>query len=101
MKKNRSLALAMASLTLTGMLGGCDPARNNVECVYGPPPVSENDGIDKNTDTEPEKEIELPEPLYAPPNMGEYKPEENIPMEIYGPPAMDEEPTEGSAVSDE
>ncbi|MBE6704801.1 MAG: hypothetical protein E7583_06020 [Ruminococcaceae bacterium] len=85
MKKNKALALAMASVALTGMISGCeDPGKNDAECIYGPPPADE----------EITGEYDLPEPIYGPPNMEEFDPAENEPVDVYGPPIAEEEPTE-------
>ena len=99
MKKSQAIAAAMASIALTGTLGGCfDPAKNEVVDVYGPPPAREEedetenengyaagDGLNETEETEKTEEPSFGEAA------SDFRPEENTVEAVYGPP-----PTAGS-----
>lgn len=87
--KGTALGIAFATILSTACSSSCNPQEEPMQCLYGPPPLEEEQGNDleppAGTQQDEYDTQENVEPsVYGPPE--DYDPEANVMEEVYGPP---------------
>ena len=95
-------ALSAGSALLPGGCSGpFDPAENEIECVYGPPPedaeAAADDSDETLSDTFDPAENEQAD-VYGPPldEVDSYEPDANMMASVYGPPSDEPGESQGT-----